>query len=76
MTSKSKRIRINRRTGKSHMWTIEITVPAGRGRKGSDGTNSRDDFVLSYMNDFFGAVDECLKEVNGESKIYCGDVQG
>ena len=58
------------------MWTIEITVPAGRGRRGSSGINGRDVFVLSYMNDLFTAFNECLKDVNGESKVYCGDVKG
>ena len=71
-TSKSKRVIINRHTGKSHMCTIEVTVPAGRGRKGINGTNIRDDFVLSYMSNLFAAFDECLKEVNGECRIYHG----
>jgi len=75
-TSKSKRVRSNRRTGKSHMWTMEITVPAARGRKGNGGPNNRDAFVLSYMSDLFGAVNECLREVNGESKVYHGGTKG
>ena len=74
-TSKSKRIRLNRHTGKSHMWTMKITVPAARGRKGNGEPNNRDKFVLSYMNDLFTAFNECLKEINGESKVYHGDVK-
>lgn len=72
MTNKSKRIIINRRTGKSHMYNIEITIPAGRGRKKDNGKNVRDDFVLSYMRDFFAVVDECIKDIGGESRVYCG----
>ena len=70
--SKSKRIIINRSTGKSYMYNIELTIPAGRGRKKGNGRNARDEFVLSYMSDFFAAVDECMKDVGGESRVYCG----
>jgi hypothetical protein len=70
MTSKSKRIRINRRTGKSYTWTVEITVPAGRGRKSDDGTNVRDDFILNYMKNIFTLIEKKIKKVGGECKIY------
>jgi hypothetical protein len=73
MLSKSKKIRINRRTGKSYMWTIEITVPAGRGRKNNDGLNARDKFVLTYMKSLFTIIENSLEVVGGYCRIYKGD---
>ena len=70
--SKSKRIATNRRGGKSHQHTIEITVPSASGHRRKDGGNIKDDFVTDYLRRLFFAVNECVEDVDGETRIYSG----
>ena len=70
--SKSKRIADNRRRGKSHQDTLEITVPSASGHQRKDGGNARDDFVNDYLGRLYLAIEECLKDIDGELRIYNG----
>jgi len=55
----------NRRHGKSHMWTLEIIVPAARGKRKAGELIAKDFLILEQIRNLFDYIDKSLNEING-----------